>query len=400
MRAGWVCALWPLASLAAAGAPDPVFQKIASQMARNQALLPNYICVQSVERWSRGLTCGLCEAVERMRLEVSMIGGEELYAWPGGGAFDERGIYEMIGREGMILTGEYATIAGGVFLTDDAILTPLPDTTLNGRRAVHYAYQLRGQRAGLMMAIDERQIFLKYRGEFWADAGTLHLLRLTMEVFEIPEGVNLKSARASIEYQRARIGSSEFTLPAAAESELVRGDGLRSRNRTAFTGCRQYVASSTISFGESEAAEAAAAPKQETVPEDMTVMTSLAAPIDLAGAMVGDEVKLIAFGKSERAGFSIPGGAVIRARIVGLTVNSSPDREAVLCLRTTALERDGRQMPFRSRLSRIRTYELFKGTQTGMRLHRPPDQDSVVVFDAGEIPVVPKGVHFIWRTME
>jgi hypothetical protein len=167
-----------------------------------------------------------------------------------------------------------------------------------------------------------------------------------------------------------------------------------------YTGCRQYGASSTISFDESEAAPAAAPSRHaETVPKGLVVLTSLATPIDLARGAVGDEVTLISSGDARRGGFTVPKGAVIRGRIIGMTVNLSPDREVALQMRTTSLERNRRQIPFHARLTGAKSREELTGTKNWLELHKPIGEEPVLKFDAADREVFPKGVLLTWRTV-
>jgi hypothetical protein len=58
-------------------------------MADNLARLPNYTCVQTIERSHRAARKKIFERQDLMRLEVALVGGQERFAWPGAKRIEE-----------------------------------------------------------------------------------------------------------------------------------------------------------------------------------------------------------------------------------------------------------------------------------------------------------------------
>ena len=391
MRVRMVGACLWLAVAAAAQPGGATLRKIIAQVGDNQSRLPNYICGQNIERWSYGTSCPTCEVVDRLRLDVAVIRGRELFAWPGAGGFDDRDLFDMIGKRGMVLVGDYAGLAYGVFLMDEAEFTPGLATTTAGRPTLQFSYKILGPRAGFQVRVGGRETILKYRGAFWVDAGTLDLVRLEMEVTDIPAGLRLNSARATIDYHRVRIGNTGFVLPATTESEAVI-DGVRCRNRTVYSDCRQYVATSTIRFDERPDAPAASTTGEGAVPAGLMILSALAAPADLTHCAAGDEVAFVVLSDARRAGFLLPKGAVIHGRIAEFTQNLRPSRTFLLGVRTTTIEFGGRTIPFRAQLVEARRL----GDRAWMSVLPKVNGAEPLLRIDGSHTELPQGVHFLW----
>ena len=87
----WAYLLAALPLLAADDAASIRIARIRSQMARNLERLPNYTCTQTIERSIRPARTRRFQLIDTIRLEVALVNGRELFAWPGSGKFDDRG---------------------------------------------------------------------------------------------------------------------------------------------------------------------------------------------------------------------------------------------------------------------------------------------------------------------
>jgi len=58
---------------------------------------------------------------DRVRINVAIVGGKELYAWPGARGFDDRSLADMIGN-GFISDGDFASMPSNVFVHHNAAI--------------------------------------------------------------------------------------------------------------------------------------------------------------------------------------------------------------------------------------------------------------------------------------
>jgi hypothetical protein len=111
--------------------------------------------------------------------------------------------------------------------------------------------------SGYTIRVKDRKRRVGYHGSFWADSETHELVRLEMTADDIPPSLGVVSANDAMEYERVRIGASDFLLPQGSELVMTDMYGNESRNRTTFNSCKQYSGESVLIFAE--------APEEEPV---------------------------------------------------------------------------------------------------------------------------------------
>ncbi len=230
--------------------PDAeLLARIRARAADNLTRLPNYTCLQTIERSVRGTQSRSFDLEDRVRLEVAYIGRRELFAWPGAGEFQEQAVTQMV-EAGVRSTGSFAMHAYNVFLTNSPAFTYAGEQSLLGLQTIRYDYRVPRSAGAYEIRVPPEAAKVGFSGSFWVDAETLDLVRLTVAADDVPPELGIKEAIDTVDYSRARIGDASFLLPAASEVSLTDSSDVTHRNRTRFTGCRQYAARSVLSFGE------------------------------------------------------------------------------------------------------------------------------------------------------
>ena len=278
-------------------APDLILlAKIKTRMAATLRSQPNYTCVQEIERSQRRVPRHRFEMVDMLRLEVALIDGTEVFAWPGARKFEDTELRHMV-TSGAIGNGDFALHARAVFTSDGPVFTYRGDEITGGRPAIRYDYRVTLLSSGYHIRVDQAEAVVAYHGSFWADPETYDLRRLEIVAEDIPPSLRLQSSRTQMDYARMRIGSGEFLLPAASEMSMIDRAGNESRNRVRFTGCRQYTGDSVVSFDrtadETEVARPPAEAAPEDVPPDLVADIRLDTEIDSEKSMVGDPVSAV-----------------------------------------------------------------------------------------------------------
>lgn len=295
-RAGALVLLILLAGAAPAqqAPPDAVLARIRSHMAENLRNLPNYVCVETIERSRRLPRALTLVGTDRLKLEVAHVGERELYAWPGDEELGKLDLGTLAGG-GMIANGAFALRARVLFLGNDAIFHFAGREQSRGRELLRYDFRISAGSKHFMLVSTGAGGFVGEHGSFWADAQSLDIARLASEAGEIPPDIGIRSSSSDVEYRRSAIAGSEFLLPARAEVRLAAQSGEESRNVTTFSSCRKYGAESTLSFDLPAEGTPADQPRPRAVsfalPAGLELSIELGTPIDNRKLFTGDPIE-------------------------------------------------------------------------------------------------------------
>ena len=229
----------------------PLLSQIKAKMADNLSRLPNYTCLQTIERSHRDARKKRFERQDLVRLEVALVGGRELFAWPGAQRIDETDLGKLL-QTGVFGNGNFGVFARAIFLTDTAEFEYAGETQFDARRAVRFRYRVNPGASDYRIRVNRQEAAVGYRGDFWVDAQTLDLIRLEVIADKVPPLLNLDFANNAINYARTRIGGVDFLLPQTSEVVMQELNGNENRNRTSFGQCRQFTGESVLSFGDAD----------------------------------------------------------------------------------------------------------------------------------------------------
>jgi len=401
-----------LAFAAAAGAqqlpPETVkLARIRQKAAEQLSSLPDYTCLETVERTWRGAGLRTFMPIDVVRFEVAHVGGRELYAWPGARQLGEVTLASMIGF-GATASGDFALRAKNIFLSRAPLFRYVGEENLGGRRTLRYDYRVSLLSSSSTVSNLGRSAYVAYHGSFWADAETLELIRITSSADDIPPDLEIASTFTQVDYGKLQIANSDVLLPQRAEIRMVsRFD--ENRNVTAFSQCRKYVASSAVSFEprpEGVAAGKSRAVTETELPAGLFLEIALQTPIDSKTSAVGDlieaklQTNIIYEGK-----VLAPAGAVVRGRVRRLEKLRGWNDVFLVGLAFNELEFPGHRARFLARLRDTEqrpglTWQLPAGRpyggsyQTGLR-----ELPNVSTFFVRRSRVqLPQGFRMAWRT--
>ncbi|MBM3774782.1 MAG: hypothetical protein FJW37_06405 [Acidobacteria bacterium] len=340
--------LWAAAAVLGAQAPDgpdALLERIQRKMAQNLNRLPDYVCLQTVERSRRQSPAGSYQPLDTLRVEVGLVGNRELYSWPDSSGFEDKELAEMIGR-GVVGTGHFALLAKHVFLSRVAEFTWKGEDLLNGRAAVRFDYQVPRNLSSYRIRVPPNEAVVGFHGSVWVAPDTLDLVRLEVRSNEIPEPLGMAEAVSIMDYARAPIGNSDFLLPQASELRLVTLSGEENRNRGEFTGCRQYRSESSLSFDE-PSAQTGKPPGAPTLPPGSEIELSLDQEIDPEAAALGDSVRAV-LARPLRQGQQViaPEGAAVLGRVVRVEKQVLPFPHYIVALQFHTLDLGASQSRF------------------------------------------------------
>ena len=390
---GTVRALWAILTLAvgAAASGEDQIARIRARVAETTARIPNYTCLETIER--RWYTDEFAEdrVADRVRIEVAVVDGKEQFSWPGGIPLDARELEEIL-RRGVSKSGDFSGFLSGVFVSNFATYTLVGEQAGAIRRSVRYDYRVPAQ-AGYLLNRDAAQAVVAYHGSFWVDPETLDLMRLEIEGDDITPKLKMSSAKLAIDYERVAVGAGTFLLPRATDVRMAGTSGLEDRAVARFTGCRQFLAESSLSFDDRPVAPAPIDndPGAE-LPAGLNLDVVLAAPIVRKTAAVGDVVQAeLRKEVKTKGGVMVPKGAVVDGRIVTLETHGSAQSADLLGLRFTRIRFGAKQVRLRAAVVKCGAgYRAVAGLQ-------PWAEDGLLVSQGGFL-ALPKGLGLTLQT--
>jgi hypothetical protein len=248
---------WLSIAAAQSELPPEVLQlsRIKRHMQQRLEQVPNYTCLQTVERLVRVHRAAKFKPLDTVRVEVAQVDGKEMFAWPGK-EFDQANPSAFT-NGGVMANGLFSLHARSLFISDVAMFTYAGEEEVEGRKLVRYDYSVPLMRSGYRIVVASQSATVGYHGSFWADAQTLDVDRFRVVAENIPPVLGLLDAGVDIEFQDATIGSTDALLPKRADLMLTGFDGGQRRNIVSFSRCRQYGSDSVLSFGVPDGAPAA-----------------------------------------------------------------------------------------------------------------------------------------------
>jgi hypothetical protein len=421
MRALGIC-VWlglaaNLAGQTGGAEPEGLLARIKAHVGESLARLPNYTCLETVERFERRGDSSPLVLMDRLRLEVAMVGKKEFYAWPGESKFEEKTIGQLI-PNGTIGNGDFALHAYAVFVSRGPAFTYAGETDRNGRRLIRFDYQVAETDSGFILFVPPHEAQVGFHGSFLVDRETLDLVRLEVVAAGIPPDLGLTDAVDAMEYRRVRIGDGVFTLPASSDLLLKKPLEIESRNRTEFSRCRQFTGESQLTFGETTLAEqprSQPAAVKEALPQAATLNMVLETGVDSATSAVGDAVYARLEGDFKKGGtVLLPKGARLTGRITMLERAAEPAPHFEVRLSFFTLEFGQRQADFTASLEAIlitgggNTYQspvlrvpYASDPRTRVMISAAPPTPGVAeLVITGSRAELPRGLRMVWRTAE
>lgn len=294
-----------------------LLSKASLSMAQSLRRMPNYTCLETIERSQRLAKRRKFELIDVLRLEVGLVDRKELFAWPGSGKFEDKELADMVPSGGAIGNGSFAAHAASIFTSRTA---SIHFASREGNK-YRYDYRVPQNLSGYKMRSGKSiEAIIGYHGSFFVDAETERVTRIEVVGDDIPVSLEVKETDASIDYGMLRIGDQDYWLPVASTMKITSLDTSEFRNEITFTGCRQFAGESKLSFDDAPVDTApAAAPKDEVVlvPKDKLVLLDLVTPIRWGMSRTGDPVEAVLTSsiKHKRA-VLFPKGTKVTGRIV------------------------------------------------------------------------------------
>jgi hypothetical protein len=280
---------------------SPSSQLLARTRAHMAEILlhqPNYTCLETIQRSFRTGAARKLQPQDTLRLEVALVDGAEMFAWPGSKKFEETDLRKMI-PTGTFGNGNFALHARAVFMGGVATFVYRGEEMLETRppssgALVRYDFHVPRALSGYTLRVEDRSGVAGFHGSFWAEKDSLDVRRLEVIAEEIPADLGVTAAADRVDYARQRIGNADFLLPVESELSMADTANIESHNHVSFTGCRQYTGESVLTFDDVDAnpsPDRAAAPRDADLPPGLSLDVILLDDLDPDAVAIGDPVR-------------------------------------------------------------------------------------------------------------
>ena len=325
-----------------------VFSKIRANVIAQLKKTSNYICVQTSERTTYipdELVAQGCEhrikhpdkrqeeMHDRLRLDVAVSGGNEIYEWHGAKQFTSESIDDIV-QSGAVTSGGFNGFLLNIFTSRGVEIRRLSSTG---------SHELFGYRVPLTSStystrVNQKFLPVTYHGSFSANAETLELESLSVIVDDFPQGSNICGASTSIQYQIAKIAQKELLIPKEFELHMMGDTHENSVSISRFSECHEYSGESTLKLDyvdENSLGSTAVPVRDVKLPPRLRFKVQLRQNIDSDTTFCGDPVQGVLSRPLKIAGTQtvIPAGSAVTGVITQLERYKIPKPYFILGLR-------------------------------------------------------------------
>ncbi len=314
--------------------------------------LPDYLCLVTTDRLHASHANATPNLLDTVKLEVAHVGDKEMYSWPGHSMFADTDLAKVL-PGGFVGTGAYASQMIHVLFGHSTQFRFAGRESLGQRATLRWDFTLPQTDSAWIVNAGRRSAQVGSTGSIWADAETQLLVRLQARATQFPARFPLKSAARTIDYARVRIGERDVLLPSAVEDLVEEAGGALNINRSRFGQCREYKATSEVTFDERPAQFVPAQPiaLPAALPQNVQIRLTLDTRLRSAGAAIGAPVNAHVVSDVRH------GGAVLVPKgtpVLGVLRQLEKSHDAFLVLiEFSELVLPEGTVPFRARLQSI-----------------------------------------------
>jgi hypothetical protein len=254
--------------------PDSVRQKDILEAMRAYAdsyshSLPNYLCVQVVERSVSFNGGDSYRHEDRVLSRLSYNNGQETYkVFQVGNQMVDTDL-EKLG--GAVSRGEFGSLMASIFAPkSEAEFGWDHWGRLRGKVYAVFNYFIDSGHSDFSLDYGrgEQRIYTAYRGKIYADENTGMISRITFEATDIPASFPIREARTTLDFDDQKIGDGTYILPLRALVLMAGPNNIHTKNEERFTLYQKFGTESTIKFSDVDAAPLPAEKTTEQPVED------------------------------------------------------------------------------------------------------------------------------------
>ena len=269
-----------------------ILEQIRSGVGAQLAKAANYACVETITRTyyvSRHLLSASCQATspladktefatDRLRLDIAVSDGAELFSWHGENHFSSKNVSEIV-ETGPISSGGFIGYLQNIFMAGGIQFTYQGQSSSNGIDIHNFNYKVPKSVSGYNILTPNGKIVVPFHGSFSASAASLEILSLTVVADDIPFGSNICSAETEVKYQLAQISGRAALIPESYRLSMDDDTHLFTISRGEYSSCHEFRAESSLRFDYTDAGTSSIAkepPPREQLPPGLILRIKLA----------------------------------------------------------------------------------------------------------------------------
>jgi hypothetical protein len=390
-----------------AGLVSQVRQIVGAMLTR----LPNYTCLETLERTERAAGQSKFRLLNRVRVEVAFVDGAELYAWPGSPQFDVSDLREVITGPGAFGTGDFGEHLKVAYGPNMPLQVAGKDS-IKGHDAWRFTQDVPAGLSHFDIIVPPLKATVGYSVTAWHDAESLALLRFELVATEFPRTMPIRRTFKATEYETVTVNGMPMRLPAMTELSMTIRNGTEIRTVSTFSNCHEYKGESKLIYEEPASEQPSQAPQPREIislPAGLEVQVRLDGAVDLTQAARGDPLVMTVAKdvfKNDRKVLSA--GATVNGRWHFIGCGDRPIAYCFATMKTESFEDGPRSGPFAATLVLPSLeFELTSGGRKFEVMRGLPIPEEISHMEMGAaalfrrtVTKLPRGYRLIWRTLE
>lgn len=282
--------------------PNELLQHVKVNVEAELAMASNYTCALTIERNYLILKQACVPSAahgkpqefmrDRLRLDVAVSEGREIFSWHGESRFTSSNVSDVI-HNGPRTSGQFVGFLRNIFLTPGVQFTFKGASRENGKPVYSYEYVVERSRSTYFLKGRSGGAVIPFHGSFSVDTSNLELVRLSIVGDDIPPSSGICSAETDLDYQLVSISGRQSLLPSSFVLKIQSDPDVYTVNRNEYTQCREFRGESTLLFTPVNSATPVTAHPvvDQPLPAGLTLKASLDNPIDDKNSYMGDAVE-------------------------------------------------------------------------------------------------------------
>jgi hypothetical protein len=284
-----------------------LFNHVRQKVVASVKNSPRYTCVETVERetfvprlknraacWNPENGANLVlDTRDRLRLDVGVSSGREIYSWHGEKQFHDTGLDDLVGY-GPIGSGMFSSFLAAIFGTARGHYLFTGTVNQDGYRRAEFKFTMPKQVSDYEVHSGRMHLITGYSGGFSVNWSSGDLLSLRTVTDQLPRETDLCSIEIRTNYRQVELGGSEFLLPGDVVTTMFQRDGGQQETRTKYEDCRTFSGEATLHFDDSASSsdpQATQGLRMEDLPRGLLLRVRLTSNIDAKSSWVGDPVE-------------------------------------------------------------------------------------------------------------
>jgi hypothetical protein len=310
----------------------------------------NYICMQDVARYyyevhNTAVACRQPPAIpstplraqDRLKLDVAVSQGAEIYSWHGENKFSAGSVGELV-RDGPIASGSFNGYLRNIFGEHGVRFTYRGRSKAGNLYLYHFDYQVQLEASHYQVQAGKSYVLAPFHGSFAVNGESfeLHSLTVTADGDKLPPKADICASETRLTYQVVKISNHDSLLPGSFDLLMGARDGSFTESKGIYSACRAYTGESTVHFDMEDTPESTGEPaKLQTEPlrSGVHLRIGLRGEIDEDSAYAGMPVEatLLRDAKVSK-GVTLARGAMLRGTITRFEIYHQPAHSVVIKL--------------------------------------------------------------------